>query len=237
MRFDRTAERAASPSASFDDDSNDASGVFRSLIPGAPFSRRLWGLDLGAGLPRKLSRDGVVAVSGETSSVRAFLDAEFAVLTQEGLGAAPSSAGAEAKRRYLESTCDFMELRHDARTVGVLIGEPEDWGSYYVRSFAVAPAYQRAALIRRFVRECLFEPLAAAGVERVIADTSPANVAMARLFSELRFYATGHNLSERWGPLVRYTKFLDAQSEAAFAERFGCGAPSRHRGENREEEP
>ena len=198
-----------------------------------------WGLDLREYLPCVLSHDGVEASAGDVGRVRDFLGGEFATLTEEGLGHLRASADvhASAKRRYLQLNCDIIELRHNDRTVGVVIGEPEDWSTYYIRTLAVVQEYQRPALIRRFVRECLEKHLRAHHVERVTADTSPANVAMTRFFAEFHFHATGHQLSERWGPMVRYTKFLDPHCEAAFHVRFGGAAPPGSNGKRKETAP
>ncbi|HKU42742.1 MAG TPA: hypothetical protein VJR89_31505 [Polyangiales bacterium] len=176
-----------------------------------------------------MSRDGVEALPGRFDRVRQFLVDEFPTLTEEGLGTQLDTNLADTKRWYLAQACDLIELRHHDETIGVLIGAPDDWSSYYVRAFAMMAEYQRPALIRRFGRECLFEPLAAHGIQRVLAETSPANLAMSRLLSELHFHVTGHVLSERYGPLVRYTKFLDPSSEAAFRTRFAGSAPPRQR--------
>jgi hypothetical protein len=201
-------------------------------------SARLWGLDLNKGLPRLLSHDGVEATPGDVSRVRAFLAHEFPHFGEESLGATPSESILDAKRWYLSTACDVIELRHGTQTVGAIVGAPEDWSSYYIRIFAVIQAYQRPALTRRFVRECLFEPLANHHVERVVADTSPLNLAMARGFSELHFHVTGHQLSDRWGPMVRYTKFLDPACEAAFQRRFaGIAAGGSANTRTRKEEP
>jgi hypothetical protein len=200
-------------------------------------SNRLWGLDLYERLPIVLTHDEVVAQRGELSRVRAFLNAEFPTLTEEALSAPSSELVARAKRTYLETDCDSIELRHRGRTVGVLLGAPEDWSSYYIRIFAVTQSYQRPALIRRFGRECLFERLAAHEVQRVLADTSPVNIAMSRTLSELHFHVTGHQLSDRWGPLVRYTKFLDRACEDAFLKRFAGTAPPGSAGSRKEIEP
>jgi RimJ/RimL family protein N-acetyltransferase len=202
--------------------------------PRTRLSARLWGLDLARGLPRTLSREGVTAASGDMSRIRAFLSREFASLTEEELGATLNDTVADAKRSYLSNDCDLLELRHDARTVGVFIGAPEDWSTYYVRIFAMARDYQQRALSRRFLRECVFDALLKHSVQRVIAETSPANLAMTHMLNELRFHVTGHQLSDRWGPLVRYTKFLDPTCEAAFQQRFAGTAPPRHIDEKEE---
>ena len=212
----------------------ERSGTYRSLapqrvssVPPQTLSARFWGADLSRDLPRVLSRDGVQAVRGDLGRVGEFLKQAFPTFTEEELGADLSPRMLEAKGRYLRTASDLIELRHLDRTVGVLVGAPEDWSTYYIRIFAFAPDYQRFGLLRRFVRECIFEPLRAHHVERVCADTSPLNIAMSRALSELHFYVTGHQLSERWGPLVRYTKFLDPTCEAAFRTRFEGTAPPR----------
>jgi hypothetical protein len=223
-RFDRISSNAPQADAPFEE-SPGRSGTYRSVSPTQSLSAKFWGLDLRANLPRVLSHDGVEAVPGEIERVRAFLAEEFPSFTEEELGSAPHAAMASSKRSYLQTRCDLIELRHNDRTVGAIVGAPEDWSTYYIRIFAVIQAYQRPALTRRFVRECLFEPLTSHHVERVVADTSPANLAMSRTFSEMHFHVTGHHLSERWGPLVRYTKFLDPACEAAFYKRFNGIAP------------
>lgn len=194
--------------------------VTATTSPRLPLSARLWGVDLNEGLPRVLTSEGIEVTPGDLSRVRDFLTVEFPGLGEETLGAAPSAPIVDAKRWYLRTTCDVLELRHAGKTVGVFVGAPEDWSSYYIRVLAILQNYQRPALRRRFTRECVFEPLARHHVERVFADSSPANLSMARAFSEMQFHATGHQLSDRWGPLVRYTKFLDPACEAAFLRRF-----------------
>jgi ribosomal protein S18 acetylase RimI-like enzyme len=224
--FDKVASLAPRV-ASARPESTERSGTYRSTLPPQTLSSRFWGLDLSSKLPRVLSRDGIEAVRGELGRVREFLVQAFPTFTEEELGVVPDPRMVEAKRRYLHTASDLIELRHDGRTVGVMVGAPEDWSSFYVRIFAILPEYQRPGLTRRFTRECLFEPLAEHGVERVVAETWPTNIAMSHCFTELRFHVTGHQLSERWGALVRYTKFLDPAREAAFQRRFAADLPKR----------
>ena len=191
-----------------------------------PQSGRMWGFSLRDVLPHKLSDDGVVAVAGEFPRMGRFLSEQFAMFTEESQGSKPNHIVSNRKLEYLRDACDLVELRHADETVGLLIGAPEDWSSYYVRMFAMRRDFQRPAVIRRFVRDCLFTPLAEHGVERICADTSPANIAMSRLFTELHFHVTGNHLSDRWGPMVRYTRFLSPACEEQFLRKFGGGAPA-----------
>jgi hypothetical protein len=186
----------------------------------------MWGFSLCDLLPRNLSDDGVVAVAGDFARIGRFLNEQFSVFSEEAQGSLPNYIVSNRKCEYLRDACDLIELRSNDETIGSLIGGPEDWSSYYVRVFALRRDFQRPGMIRRFIRECLFAPLAEHGVERICADTSPANVAMSRLLTELHFHVTGSQLSERWGPLVRYTRFLSPACEAEFRRKFGGGAPA-----------
>jgi Acetyltransferase (GNAT) family len=232
--FDHVPSVIITPTGGASDDALDLREAIPSPI-GTTLSRKVWGLDFTQGLPCVLSSDGIEATAGELDRVLAFMAEQFPSLTEEvgGKRTKPHESTAAAKQWYLSAASDLIEVRHEGQTVGVLVGAPEDWGSYYVRVFAMSPAFQRAGLIRRFARQCLFGPLQAHHVERVVADTSPTNLAMTRLFSELRFHVTGHQLSDRWGPLVRYTKFLDPACETAFCERF-AGSMQRSPSERRE---
>lgn len=204
----------------------EQSGTFR-----APARRTLsddfWNLDLTRDLPRVISRDGVVIAPGELERIRQFLKTVFPTLTEEGLGAAPLDPQvAHTKRWYLGAASDLLELRKRGETIGVMIGAPEDWSTYYLRIYAVSPDYQRPIVTRRFA-ECVMQRLEECGVQRVVTDTSPANTSAALRLSELQFHVTGQQLSERYGPLIRYTKFLDPAAEAAFLARFAGSAPPR----------
>jgi ribosomal protein S18 acetylase RimI-like enzyme len=216
----------------------EASGIIARNLPARPTqSAQLWGFDLCDDLPKQLTSDGVQAVAASYESIRAFVAEQYAMFTEEGLGSAPNAFAQKSKQDYLSNRCDLIGLIHAGKMVGILVGAPEDWSSYYVRVFALQPEYQRPGLTRRFVRECLFEPLARHGVERVVADTNPANAAMTLLFNELDFFVTGNQLTDRWGALIRYTKFLDPACEQQFQRRFGGGAPRRKRRKTVEEVP
>lgn len=190
-----------------------------------PVSAVPWKLGLAKGLPRTLSQDGsAVAVPGQLVRISDFLVSEFPSFVESAILTADELI---TKAAFFSEVCDLIELRSAGKTIGVIIGEREDWSSYYVRVYAVSSGFQRPALTRRFGRECLFEPLAAAGIKRVFADTSPTNIPMVRGLAELHFFATGMNLSERYGPMTRYTKFLCPEAEASFVSKFSGTAPPR----------
>jgi len=187
-------------------------------------SYRLWGLDFARVLPQlEIQQSAGVKVTS-LEVVQSFLQQEFPALLESRPAAGQSVGHAAqsitAKRRYLQYDSDLIAVSVGDQLIAVFVGAPEDWSSYYVRMFAVHPRFQQRGLIRRFARECIFAPLEQHGVERVIAETSPFNIAMLRMFAEMKFQPTGHQLSERWGPMTRHTKFLDSSCESAFRERF-----------------
>lgn len=215
-----------------DDNNVERTGVHNVAAPTKcdprtlTLSERMWGFSLADTLPRVLTRDGVTAVAGEYARIGAFLASEFGMFQQESQGVVPDYIVRNRKAEYLKDACDLIELRHGDNTIGVFMGAPEDWSTYYVRIFALRRSFQRPAMTRLFIRDCLFDPLTEHGVERICADTSPANIAMSRLLTELHFHVTGSQLSDRWGPLVRYTRFLSPACEAEFRRKFGGGAPA-----------
>jgi hypothetical protein len=207
--------------------SNTASNsvVVRPISAPETGSYRLWGLDFERVLPQlEIQRSARVDVT-TLDVVLSFLQREFPTLLGARSGVVQTPQSITARHRYLQYDSDLLEISSAGQVIAVFVGAPEDWSSYYARMFAVHPRFQQRGLIRRFVRECLFAPLIAHGVERFVADTSPVNIAMLRMFAELKFQPTGHLLTERWGPLVRHTKFLDPSCESAFCARFAVGAP------------
>jgi hypothetical protein len=49
---------------------------------------------------------------------------------------------------------------------------------------------------------------------------SPSNATMLHVATRLGFISSGTLLSDRWGALVRFTKFLDTPSESVFTRQF-----------------
>lgn len=125
-----------------------------------------------------------------------------------------------AKRRFCERL-DAFQLCVDDRTVGLLLGQPWDWSSYYIRSVAVLPDFQGRGAMGGTVA-ALGEALRRRGVERAEVDVSAANRRSSGMFERNGFVPMGMANSERWGALVRYAKFLSDEAEDTFLRQF-CG--------------
>jgi len=186
-------------------------------------SRWLWNIDWSELLPRALTDDGIELRVGSIEAAMPFITAHYAEIFEQDLErdrfyAEPFD---DAKIRYYQ-TADIFDIAHRGRTIGLLIAAPSDWSTYYVRTMAVLPAYQGRQL-PRVVLPLLFERLAEAGVRRFEAETSPSNLATMLFLTRMRFNVTGSVMSERWGALLRLTRFLDEGAEDAFLDKFCSG--------------
>lgn len=181
-------------------------------------SQRLWGLDWRAHLPFVVDEFTVECVGFDEALP--FIETHYAAIFGEQQARFLGDPFTGAKRRFCDEM-DVLAFRTSGETVGLLIGHPQDWSTYYMRSVAVLPAYRRRHLLTRVV-QWTEGPLRAAGVERIEGDCSPANVAMTRMLSGLGYITTGTTNSERWGTMLRLSRFLRDEAEEVFARQF-CG--------------
>jgi GNAT superfamily N-acetyltransferase len=186
-------------------------------------SQLLWDIDWGKWLPRQITDDGIELRLSDIQAAMPFISAHYAEIFEQELERHRffSEPFDGAKMRYYQ-TNDVFEIKHGERTVGLLIGAPSDWSTYYIRSMAVLPAYQGRQL-PRCILPFVFERLAEVGVRRFEAETSPSNLVSVLNLTRLRFNITGTVLTERWGALLRFTKFVDEQAEGVFLDRFCSG--------------
>ena len=197
----------------------DGTGVFRrEAASPMSMSMRLWGLDWSARLPWHFDdgRAEVVTAEEALPFIREHYPSIFG--KADGEGQFLPSPMTEAKRRFF-AEMDYFMLRVDDRNAGIVMGHPTDWTSYYVRSAAVLPEFRDRRVLTQFGAR-LFDPLREVGAERVEAECSPANLPMARLLTGQGYIVTASVNSERWGVMLRYTKFLAADAQAAFMRQY-----------------
>jgi GNAT superfamily N-acetyltransferase len=193
----------------------------------------VWDIDWAVNLPLPLGY-GIVVRSATLDGILPFVARHSAEIFEENPGASRflPQRMTEAKKRYYERCADIFEFVDDERTAGVLVGTPVDWSTYYVRFVATLPRYRGRRIFQTFLPH-LFRVLGGAGVERVEAETSPSNLAFVHLMNKFAFNVTGTVLSDRWGALVRFTKFLDSESEEIFLRQYCTGVEyQRRRGGN-----
>lgn len=186
-------------------------------------SELFWNLDWARFFPIVLTEDGITAHSSSYDGMLPFILEHYKAIFHEDANSAFSTTRLNAQKAdYYRLAGDFFELREGERTIGLVVGTPVDWSTYYIRSAAVLPEFQCRNLVKTMLR-FLFAQLAAAGVERVEADTSPSNLRVVHLLTSLDFNITGSALSDRWGAQVRFTRFLEAKSEDVFLRQFCTG--------------
>lgn len=180
-----------------------------------PMSARLWGLDFAKLLPWTF--DDVRVCTEPLEDVLPDVARIFGESFEAGEQWLHEPM-TEAKRRFGEEMDVFVFRRGEA-IVGVLIGHPTDWSTYYWRSAAFLPEYRGQHLLSRTV-ERAFALLRDAGVKRTEFETSAANHVMVRHFSAHGFVVTSTLTSERWGVMLRFTKFLDDEAARIYARQF-----------------
>jgi hypothetical protein len=199
-------------------------GREEDTAPRASLSQAMWGLDWSVHLPTRLTDDGIVVQRSSYAEASPFIGAKFAAMFEEDPAESPflHVSATEAKRRYYRLCADFFAFMHAETIVGALVCNPVDWSTYYIRFCAFLPEYQGRQLLQRFFPE-FFRILKQSGVERIETETSPSNLAVMHMMNRFRFNHSGTILSERWGSLVRFTKFLDERCEDVFLRQYCTG--------------
>jgi len=190
----------------------------RRELPAPTLSQRWWGLDWRDVLPFHL--DGARADFATMADVLPFVKEYYPAIfgAKDVESRFLESPMTEAKRRYF-AEMDFFQFRVDGEAAGVFMAHPWDWNSYYLRSTGILPQYRERGLMSQFF-DRLDEPLRAVGVERIEAEVSPANTPIIRVLAGHGYIVTGQVASERWGLLLRYTKFLSQGASAVFRRQY-----------------
>ncbi len=177
---------------------------------------RLWNLSWASELPAEI--DGLSIEVGSFASAYPFVEAHWAAIFGGDAGRFHTEELTEAKRRFWDEM-DVFVFRADGRIAGIAAGHPTDWSTYYFRTFALLPEYRERRFLSTFA-EHVDRVLRGAGVTRLEAECSVANVAMTRLFISQGFLISSTITSERWGVMLRFTKFLEPEAEAVFRRQF-----------------
>lgn len=123
-----------------------------------------------------------------------------------------------AKTRFMAAS-DRFSFWDGGEPIGLLMGNPIDWSTYYWRTVAFLPEHQGRGLLAA-VLEHTDRVMRGAGIVRVEGETSPNNYRQMRLLLRLGYQVTGSVNSERWGTLLRLTKYLDEAAEEKFTRQF-----------------
>lgn len=160
----------------------------------------------------------VQMVTGTFADAAAFIKDHFASIFPAEPNRFFEEKLTPAKVRFYEDSDTFLFRKH-GRVVGIVIGNPIDWSTYYVRTMAVLPEARGNGILLDF-ETFLTDALRAVGVDRVEAETAPSNIPMNLGLVQRGWMVTASVNSDRWGLLLRYTKFLTAESERCFRQQF-----------------
>ena len=186
----------------------------------------LWGLDWSAVLPWTFG--DVTVEPGTFDEATRFMEAHYATCFPPAAGGLPFTADpmTPAKRRFGEAMDVFL-MRHEGGVIGLLMGHPTDWSSYYLRSAAMLPAFRDRHVMGRALT-ALEAPLRRSGVARVEAEVSVGNAPALQVMARLGWLVTATSNTDRWGAMLRFTRLLGADAEDAFVQHF-CAIDTRAR--------
>jgi len=187
-------------------------------------SERLWSIPWGKLLPAPLTAAGVSLRRVSYEEAGAFAAEHFERIFDEESSSSAfrfQESGA-ARSHYYRLFGDVFAFSHEGRIVGIAACNPTDWASYYIRNVSLLPEYEGRNLSNAFLK-LLITRLPSYGVERLELETSPANLTVIQIVTRHGFNLTGQSSTERWGNLLRFTKFLDGRAEAAFLDQFCSG--------------
>jgi hypothetical protein len=180
-------------------------------------SERLWGLDWTKVLPWQI---GDVTIEwGSYDDVLDFLREHGERLSDGPERRFLVEEMTEAKRRFFADTDVFVMRHASGRVVGFWGGHPSDWSTYYCRTMNILPEFREGRLASELSSR-ICETLAGTEVARIEVDTSIANIPMTRLLHGLGFLVTGSSNSERWGAMLRFTKFLCGGAAETFHRQY-----------------
>ncbi len=171
--------------------------------------------------------DDVVAIAHDRARALGFVERNYAQIfgTTKATARFLVEPLGDAKRRFTEEM-DVHVLLQREEALGVAMGHLTDWSTYYWRTLAFLPEKQSHGVGRRFIQR-VCDQLRDAGVRRVEAECLPTNAAIQHCLAAAGFVATGAVASERWGFLLRMTKFLDEEAKAAFLDLYSPMTHSR----------
>ncbi len=194
----------------------DTNSELSRRSPKSSFSARIWGLSWPI-----LTVDGVTVNAESFAEALPFMTKEYPSIfghnndNQSRFLAEPMT---DAKRRFCDEM-DVLVFRDGARIVGVMMGHPVDWSTYYWRTIALLPEMQERRIATR-VLELTDAPLRAAGVARLEGECLPGNLRMVKMLTGQGYLVTSTVASERFGVLLRLTKFLVPEARAVFDRQF-----------------
>ena len=190
-------------------------------------SEEIFGFSWSDLVGRPIGTGGAVLRLADYAEVEAFLARHRSTLV------APEAArtgfaqleDGPAKARFCERAMDAFVVEHGDGPVGVFVGQPWDWGTYYLRYLAMLPSHRGHGAVAGVIEQ-FAAFLGLHGFERLEADVSISHLAQLRRVIGCGFHPMGTLHSERWGALLHLVRFLSERHEAVFLDQFSAGLRS-----------
>lgn len=214
---------------SFLDDktSQESNAVFAYDTPIAhkTLSETIWNIDWNNYFPYSLDSNDIIIKKESFETANSFIEKNKNItLPKNDLRSHfLINENYKLKLKYYKEICDVFSIydKEDS-IIGIYITEPIDWSSYYIRYTNLLPKSRGSNISVNFTNY-LLEILKKYPVDRLVCEVSPSNLRMVKRLSELKFNITGNSLSERWGSLITFTKFLNEKNEKFFISNFCTG--------------
>lgn len=183
------------------------------------FSSTLWGIDWSRYFPTPFGK--VTAELASFAEIAAFSKKHFPEIYHHTPGTQrfADTAAAAVRERYYKIAGDFFAFRDGGVLVGVAVGSPLDWSGYNFRNVSLLPSHHGQGIYQEFF-PFLAEILRSHGVERLEGDVAPSNQPHIHALTKMGAVVTGLNLSDRWGAVLHFTKYLLDGPQEVFHDQF-----------------
>ena len=189
-----------------------------------PLSTQLFGIDWNKYFPYEIPNSPLVLKYSSYEESFDFLANNFAKIDDGNEISFPvvQDGTPEAKKRFYQTAGDFISCYDGDKLVGAFVGNPVDWSSYYFRGAYVLGEYRKYKAFRSWITQVL-NILSTHNVNRAFVEVASSNLICVHTFNKLGFNVTGTRVSERWGSLLYFAKFLNTDSERLFLDRHCVG--------------
>lgn len=126
------------------------------------------------------------------------------------------------KKSFYENFAEIFLFKKGAEIIGFHVINLTDWSTVYHRNVSISKKHQNKQLWQLWFA-CLIEILKAHQIHRVECDVSPGNTKKVHVLNKMGFRVTGFNTSERWGAVMKFTKFLNSEYENLFQKNLCLG--------------
>ena len=114
---------------------------------------------------------------------------------------------------------EYFLFRVRGKAVGWMMGEIEDFETFYMRNSGILPQFRGKGFYGTFIKHFL-RYLQELGYQRVSSQHAPDNRDILNIKLGLGFILVGTENHERWGQLIKAVKIFDKKREQAFKNKF-----------------